>query len=97
MNDTHPEIENLIDTFMKAKSGEQKLLMAASMFDASRMMAMNSILARHPDITPGKLRAELLKRTYSGDIAPFLLAKIASQLEMRDNPGDTRGRFRCAR
>ncbi|NSW83200.1 MAG: hypothetical protein HPY90_07980 [Syntrophothermus sp.] len=84
MNDTHPEIERLFDSLLRNKSGEERLLMAASMFDASRIMAVNSILEEYPEISPGILRAKLFKRSYGQDFALSTVDKIASRLEQTE-------------
>ena len=81
MSDTDPKIEVLYDQLLGKKNGEERLYMAASMFEASRLLVVNSILNRHPRISQGKLRSELFRRLYSEDFAPPLVDKIALYLE----------------
>lgn len=67
MNDTPPEIAQMVREMLLARSGEERLLMGASMFDAAREM----ILASLPDgLSPAEKKRLLYKRIY-GEELPF--------------------------
>ena len=54
MNDTSPEIEKIVYEMMMARSGAERLIMGASMFDAARQIVLASL--------PKDLPEEELKR-----------------------------------
>lgn len=61
MNDTSPEIEQLVRERLMARSGSERFVMGARMFDAARQM----ILASLPkDLPADELRARLFERIY---------------------------------
>ena len=67
MNDTPPEIEELVRTRLMALSGEQRLRMGAEMFEAARAM----VLASFPkNLEPMQRKRMLYERIY-GEKAPF--------------------------
>jgi hypothetical protein len=61
MNDTSPEIERMVHERIMARSGSERFVMGARMFDAARQM----ILASLPkDLPAEELRARLFERVY---------------------------------
>jgi hypothetical protein len=61
MNDTSPEIAELVRQKLMARSGEERFLMGVRMFDAARAMALASL----PDgLPPEELKRQLFQRIY---------------------------------
>lgn len=66
MNDTPPEVARAYRLLIMAKSGEERFVMGARMFDAARTM----ILASLPGgLSDEELRRRLFARVYP-DVAP---------------------------
>jgi hypothetical protein len=61
MNDTSPEIAELIRQRLMARSGEERFLMGVRMFDAARAMAQASLPA---GLSPEELKRQLFQRLY---------------------------------
>jgi hypothetical protein len=61
MNDTSPEIAELIRQRLMARSGEERFLMGVRMFDAARAMAQASLPA---GLSPDELKRQLFQRLY---------------------------------
>jgi hypothetical protein len=67
MNDTPPEIVELVRKRLMSRSGSERIVMGARMFDAARAM----VLASLPDgVPPDVLKRQLFARIY-GRPAPF--------------------------
>lgn len=61
MNDTSPEIQQMVHERIMARSSSERFVMGALMFDAARKM----ILASLPkDLSAEELRARLFERIY---------------------------------
>ena len=67
MNDTSPEIAKLVRQKLMARSGSERFVMGARMFDAARAMVLASLPA---GILPDELKRQLFQRIY-GLAAPF--------------------------
>ncbi|MGO8763666.1 MAG: hypothetical protein ACLQSR_00850 [Limisphaerales bacterium] len=67
MNDTSPEIAELVRQKLMAKSGAERFVMGAQMFDAARTMALASL---PPNLSASELKRRLFERIY-GQPAPF--------------------------
>jgi hypothetical protein len=67
MNDTPPEIAALVRQKLLARSGAERLLMGAQMFDAARQMVLASLPKDLPEV---ELRRRIFQRIY-GQVAPF--------------------------
>jgi hypothetical protein len=67
MNDTPPEIAELVRQKLMARSGEERFLMGVQMFDAARAMMLASLPA---DLPPEELKRRLFQRIY-GEPLPF--------------------------
>ena len=63
MNDTPDQVKHLFRTMMMARSGEERMVMGCSMFDAARKMALAS-LSHLPE---EQIKVELFKRFYGSD------------------------------
>ena len=68
MNDTSPEIAELVRQKLMARSGEERFVMGALMFDAARDMVLASLPA---GLSPEELKRQLFQRLY-GQSLPSL-------------------------
>lgn len=76
MKDTSAEVEKRFDRMLMSKSGVERLMMGASMFDAARELIKSSIIARQPDISARGLKKELFLRVYEVDFSEDEKSKI---------------------
>jgi hypothetical protein len=67
MNDTPPEIAEMVRQKLMSRSGAERFVMGAQMFDAARAMVLASLPAGLP---PDELKHRLFQRIY-GQPAPF--------------------------
>lgn len=72
MNDTSPEIERKVREMMMARSGAERLIMGASMFDAARAIVLASL---PKDLPEEELKRRLFERTYGQSLESFLQGK----------------------
>jgi len=69
MNDTPPAIEDKMRRMIMARSGAERMVMGASMFDAARAMVLASL---PNDLPEDELRLRLLERIYGVSLEEFL-------------------------
>ncbi len=69
MNDTLPDIEKKLHEMMMARSGAERLIMGALMFDAARDMVLASLPKDLPD---DELKCALFERVYGQPLEHFL-------------------------
>ena len=69
MNDTPPAIEDKMRRMIMARSGAERMVMGASMFDAARAMVLASL---PKDLSEDELRLRLLERVYGISLEDFL-------------------------
>ena len=69
MNDTPPEIERKVHEMMMARSGAERLIMGASMFDAARQVVLASLPR---DLPEEELKRRLFERIYGEPLENFL-------------------------
>ena len=69
MNDTSPEIEQKVHEMMMARSGAERLVMGASMFDAARQIVLASL---PKDLPKDELKRRLFERIYGESLESFL-------------------------
>ena len=81
MNDTHPDIAIRFRDLMMSKSGEERLLMGFSMYDAAREIVRSAILAQRPDITPEEMRKEIFLRFYGQEFSQADREKISKEIQ----------------
>ena len=81
MNDTHPEIERVLNSRYAALSPERRLEMGYSMFDFSKELIEASIRNENPSISNQELKKQIFLRLYKDDFEPHLLKKILAHLE----------------
>jgi hypothetical protein len=67
MNDTSPEIAELVRQKLMARSGSERFVMGTRMFDAARTVVLASL---SPKLPPTELKRQLFQRLY-GQPAPF--------------------------
>lgn len=67
MNDTPPEIAELVRQKVMARTGAERFLMGVRMFDAARAVVLASLPA---DLAPLERKRRLFERVY-GQPAPF--------------------------
>ncbi|HEU6447755.1 MAG TPA: hypothetical protein VFV23_04885 [Verrucomicrobiae bacterium] len=67
MTDTSPEIAELVRQKLMARSGAERFVMGARMFDAARAVVLASLPQKLP---PTELKRQLFERLY-GRPAPF--------------------------
>jgi hypothetical protein len=61
MNDTTPEIAEKMAAMMMQRSGEERFIMGALMFDAAREIVIASLPS---DLPPSELKRRLFERLY---------------------------------
>jgi hypothetical protein len=61
MNDTSPEVEAMVREMMMARSGEERFVMGALMFDAAREFVIASLPENLP---PEEFKRRLFERIY---------------------------------
>jgi hypothetical protein len=61
MNDTPPEVEAMVREMMMARSGEERFVMGALMFDAAREFIIASLPENLP---PEEFKRRLFERIY---------------------------------
>lgn len=69
MNDTSPEIAQKVHEMMMARSGAERLIMGALMFDAAREMVLASL---PKDLPEDELKRLLFERIYGEPLEHFL-------------------------
>jgi len=69
MNDTSPEIERRFRQMIMARSGAERLIMGASMFDAARAIVLASL---PKDLSEDELKRRLFERIYGDPMEDFL-------------------------
>lgn len=65
MNDTSPEMEQLVRERLQERSGEERVIMGSRMFDLAKAMILASF---PPDLTPLEIKERLCERLYGDEI-----------------------------
>ena len=65
MTDTSPEIERMLRDKLMARSGEERFVMGAQMFDSAREVVKASL---PPGLSEAEQRRQLFKRLYGKEI-----------------------------
>ena len=68
MTDTSKEVQRLVRDLLMARSGEERLIMAAEMFEAARAMVIASLPRA---LSEAEKKRQLFHRIY-GEVLPFL-------------------------
>ena len=88
VSDTSPEVEARYRAMLLARSPEERLRMAGSMFSDARRLVVASILAANPTASPGDIRRELFLRFYGHEFDEGTRARIIARLERSEpRPG----------
>ena len=69
MKDTSPEIEQTMRQMIMLRSGAERMIMGASMFDAARALVLASL---PQNLCEDELRRRLVERTYGFTLEEFL-------------------------
>ncbi len=80
MNDTNPDVAIRFRDLMMSKTGQQRLLMGCSMYDAAKQIVINSICNRQPGITEAKIKREIFLRFYGPEFSRADREKFLSAL-----------------
>ena len=67
MNDTPPEVAEIVRARLMSLTGAERVVMGSKMFDAARCMVLASL---PPDLPPEELKRQLFEQIY-GTPAPF--------------------------
>lgn len=78
MKDTSPEIEKIYYEMMMKRSGEERMRMAAGMFDAARQMALASF---PKGLSLCEINKLLFERFYSNDFSDVEKKKIFARMD----------------
>ncbi len=78
--DTSPEVQARFEALLLARSPEERLRMAARMFDTARELLLAGIRQRFSHLTPAQERGLLFLYTYRDDFSPATLQSIMSRL-----------------
>lgn len=84
--DTSPEVQARFEALLLARSPEERLRMAARMFDTARELLLAGIRQRFNHLTPAQERGLLFFYTYRDDFSPATLQRIMSHLPNLEIP-----------
>lgn len=80
MLDTHPDIAVRFRNMMMRKSGEQRLRMGCSMYDAAKQIVRSAVYENHPQITDAEMKREIFLRFYGHEFSPADRKKFVTAL-----------------
>ena len=83
MNDTRKKASQRIRTLMKKKSAQDRLMMGFSMFDAAKLLVIESLKAKTPLLNPRDLKERLFLRFYGNDFNHDTKKKILNNLRRK--------------
>ncbi len=81
MNDTSEEMEKRYRAMLMERSGEERLKMGCSMFDAAKEIVRSSILNENPGLTESELKEKIFLRFYGLDFSESQKQKIIAGLK----------------
>ena len=84
MSDTSPEIDRRYRAMLLARSGEERLRMAASMHATARALVLSSVRETEPYATPARLRQALFLRFYGHEFDEEARARILARLAVEE-------------
>ena len=82
MNDTHPEIAVRFRNLIMSKTGQERLLMGCSMYDAAKEIVRSSIYNNNPGITKAGMRKEVFLRFYGREFSRAEREKLLLMLAL---------------
>ncbi|TKJ37172.1 MAG: hypothetical protein CEE38_09775 [Planctomycetes bacterium B3_Pla] len=80
MNDTHPDVAIRYRDLMMSKTGQQRLRMGCSMYDAAKQIVRSAIYNSHPEITDAEMKREIFLRFYGHEFSRADREKLISAL-----------------
>jgi hypothetical protein len=80
MFDTHPDVAILFRNLMMSKTGQERLLMGCSMYDAAKQIVRSAILNNRPQITDEEMKKEIFLRFYGREFSQTDMEKFLSTL-----------------
>ena len=86
MNDTSPDMESRYRAMIMERSGEERLKMGCSMFDAAKAMMQVGILDRNPHVLPAEIRRALFMQLYGHEFDAESRVKIFAAIESASHP-----------
>jgi len=81
MNDTSPEMEKRYHAMLMRRSGQERLKMGCSMYDAAKQIVKSSILNESPGLTESELKEKIFLRFYGLDFSESQKQKIIAGLK----------------
>ncbi|MDZ7718391.1 MAG: hypothetical protein U5K72_06165 [Balneolaceae bacterium] len=69
MKDTTPEAEQLQRDIIHSKTDHERAMMGIDMIESARIIVMNSIKIKNPDLTERQIVAELFERYYGQEFS----------------------------
>ena len=86
MNDTSPDIESRYRSMIMERSGEERIKMGCSMFDAAKALMQAGILDQNPHASPAEIRRALFMQLYGHEFDAESRAKILAAIESASHP-----------
>ena len=86
MNDTSPDMESRYRAMIMERSGEERLKMGCSMFDAAKALMQAGILDQNPHASPAEIRRTLFMQLYGHEFDADSRAKILTAIESASHP-----------
>ncbi|MHC4628699.1 MAG: hypothetical protein ACYTDV_17105 [Planctomycetota bacterium] len=83
MRDTHPDIAVQYRNMMMRRSGEERLRMGCSMYDAARQIVRSAILETNAGVTDAEMKKEIFLRFYGHEFSRNERDKVISALTRR--------------
>ena len=80
MLDTHPDIAVRFRNMMMRKSGEQRLRMGCSMYDAAKQIVRSAVYESHPEATDAEMKREIFLRFYGHEFSAADREKFVAAL-----------------
>jgi len=80
MNDTSPDMESRYRAMIMERSGEERLKMGCSMFDAAKTLMQAGILDQNPRASPAEIRRALFMQLYGHEFNAASRAKILAAI-----------------
>jgi hypothetical protein len=81
MNDTSPDMESRYRAMIMERSGEERLKMGCSMFDAAKALMQAGILGQNPYASLAEIRRALFMQLYGHEFNAESRAKILAAIE----------------
>ena len=81
MNDTSPEMEKRYHAMLMRRSGQERLKMGCSMYDAAKQIVKSSILNESPGLTESELKEKIFLRFYGLDLSESQKQRIIAGLK----------------